>query len=375
MLSSIFRWIAVAVLAAAALPGQNLFAATTVVVGPSTCKSTLKHYSTIQGAVSAVAWGTVIDVCPGTYAEQVVITQPLTLQGITDGTGNAAVIAVPGGGLVQNGTSASFGPVAVQLLVENTVGVIVKNVIVDGAGSNCPAGSNRNVGIGLFDVGAPNDGTSAATIANVVVRNQQLCFADAILADTSYITITGSELRDVNQTAIDAYSGEYKLTSNSIQRAHAYGLVLINDAAGTIVSGNNVSDGSTGILSESQNPASITSNSVLNNYYVGIWAFDAFYQTITNNVISNSYWTLVVEYGFANTVQSNKISDAGYDGILDEVSFGSNNITKNTINEGQFGIFADNSTSGDILVPNTFYNVVNTIDPGPVQGPADPVQP
>jgi parallel beta-helix repeat protein len=82
-----------------------------------------------------------------------------------------------------------------------------------------------------------------------------------------------------------------------------------------------------------------------------------------------------VEGGSNNTVQNNKLSNALYDGILDEISFGGNNITKNTVNEGQFGIFGDSSVGGDTLVPNTFFNVVTTIDPGPTQGPADPVQP
>jgi parallel beta-helix repeat protein len=356
------------------LLGQSL-AATTVVVGPSTCKSTLKHYSTIQSAVSAVPWGTTVMVCPGSYSEQVIVNQPLTLEGITDGTGNAAVITVPGGGLVQNGTSTSFGPVTVQLLVQNTVGVTIKGLVVDGNGGNCPAGSNRNVGIGVFDVGSANDGTTAAKIQNVVVRNDTTCFGDGILADTSYITITSSEIHDVNQTAIDAYSATYSITNNSIQRAHAYGIVLLNNASGSVVSGNNISDGTTGILSEGPNSATITNNTLLNDYYVGIWTYYAYHQTVTNNVVSNSWWPFVIEGGYLDTVQNNKFSDALYDGILDYFSFGGNNITKNTLNEAQFGIFADGTTGTDTLVPNTFYNTVTTIDPGPPQTPTDPVQP
>jgi parallel beta-helix repeat protein len=356
------------------LLGQSL-ATTTVAVGPSTCKSTLKHYSTIQSAVSAVPWGTTVMVCPGSYPEQVIVNQPLTLEGVTDGTGNAAVITVPGGGLVQNGTSASFGPVTVQLLVQNTVGVTIKDLVVDGSGGTCPALSNRNVGIGVFDVGSANDGTTAATIANVVVRNEMNCFGDGILADTSYITITGSEIHDINQTAIDAYTAKYSITNNSIQRAHAYGIVLLNNASGSVVSGNDVSDGTTGILSQGPNSATITKNTLLNNYYVGIWTFYAYHQTVSNNVVSNSWWSFVIEGGYLDTVQNNKFSDALYDGILDYFSFGGNNITKNTLNEAQFGIFADGTTGGDTLVPNTFYNTLTTIDPGPPQTPTDPVQP
>jgi parallel beta-helix repeat protein len=367
--------ICVAAVVLSGLLGQSL-ATTTVAVGPSTCKSTFKHYATIQSAVSAVPWGTIVMVCPGSYAEQVIINQPLTLEGVTDGTGNAAVITVPGGGLVQNGTSASFGPVTVQLLVQNTVGVIIKNLVVDGNGGNCPATSNSNVGIGVFDVGSANDGTTAATIEDVVVRNDTTCSGDGILADTSYATITGSEIHDVNQTAIDAYSGKYSITNNSIQRDNAYGIVLVDNASGSVVSGNTVSDGFNGILTSGpNNGAIITKNTMLNNFQVGMWVFFANQQMITLNVVSNSEWPLLMEGGTNNTVQNNKLSDARFDGILDEISFGGNIITKNTVNEAQFGIFADSTTGGDTLVPNTFYNTVNTIDPGPVTGPADPVQP
>jgi hypothetical protein len=149
------RVITIAIGIAAGLLGQSLFASTIVVVGPNTCKPAYKHYSTIQSAVSSVPFGAIVMVCPGTYPEQVSITQPLTLEGVTDGIGNSAVITVPGGGLVQNGTSVSFGPVAVQLLVENTVGVIVQGLTVDGNGGNCPAGSNRKRRHWGFQCGRP----------------------------------------------------------------------------------------------------------------------------------------------------------------------------------------------------------------------------
>lgn len=377
MSSTTVRIVTIAFVVAAGLLGQSLLAVTTVVVGPPTCKPAYVHFSTIQSAVTASPWGTTIMVCPGSYAEQVVISQPLTLEGVTDGTGNAAVIKVPGAGLVQNGTSVSFGPVAVQLLVENTVGVTVKGLIVDGSGGNCPAGSNRNVGIGVFNVGNANDGTTAAKIQNVVVRNETTCYGDGILADTSYATITGSEIHDVNQTAIDAYNAKYTITNNSIQRDNAFGIVLVNNANGSVVSGNNVSNGWNGIYSTGPNyGAIITKNTVLNNTQVGIWIDFAYQQTVTQNVVSDSWWLLYMEGGYLNIVQSNVLSDASlFDGILDVFSFGGNKITKNTVNEAQFGIFADSTTSGDTLVPNTFYDTVITLDPGPPTLPTEPVQP
>src|SRR4029077_12937099 len=69
----------------ATFSAATLFA-NSVAVGPSTCQSSLIHFSTIQAAVNAVPFGSTVLVCPGTYPEQVVIAQPLTLKGVTDGT-------------------------------------------------------------------------------------------------------------------------------------------------------------------------------------------------------------------------------------------------------------------------------------------------
>jgi hypothetical protein len=53
------RVIVVVAILTAAL-GQNLFAKTSVAVGPSTCQPGLVHFSTIQGAVNAVPFNTTI---------------------------------------------------------------------------------------------------------------------------------------------------------------------------------------------------------------------------------------------------------------------------------------------------------------------------
>lgn len=100
----------IAVIFIVGLCGQSLLAAS-VAVGPSTCQPGLVHFATIQAAVSAVPFGATVLVCPGTYAEQVMITQPLTLKGVTDGVSGAAIIAVPAGGLVLNANSPTIlGP-------------------------------------------------------------------------------------------------------------------------------------------------------------------------------------------------------------------------------------------------------------------------
>ena len=56
--------------------------------------------ATIQAAVNGVAINGIVNVCPGTYPEQVTISRgPLTLQGAPSGAGDAAVVVPPDGGL------------------------------------------------------------------------------------------------------------------------------------------------------------------------------------------------------------------------------------------------------------------------------------
>src|ERR1700692_1768215 len=64
-----------------------------------TCKPSLPSYTTISAAVSSVPPGSTVQVCPGTYPEQVTIAQPLTLKGITSANAGQAVITAPGSGL------------------------------------------------------------------------------------------------------------------------------------------------------------------------------------------------------------------------------------------------------------------------------------
>jgi pectin methylesterase-like acyl-CoA thioesterase len=100
-----------------------------------TCK--IGAFGSISAAVAGVPAGSTIDVCPGTYAEQVVISKALTLQGIFSNNSSQAVIAVPSGGLATT-SSLVLGTAAAQ--VEVTAGrVTITNITVDGtASSNCP---------------------------------------------------------------------------------------------------------------------------------------------------------------------------------------------------------------------------------------------
>lgn len=95
-------------------------------------------YPTISQAVSSVPAGSIIEVCPGNYAEQVLITKRLTLKGVPDASGaDDPVIVPPSGGLVQNGVDIFGNPVAAQIFVVSPSGpVTIEHLAVDGTGND-----------------------------------------------------------------------------------------------------------------------------------------------------------------------------------------------------------------------------------------------
>src|ERR1700675_2931251 len=135
--------------------------AATFAVG--TCKPSLPSYTTISAAVIGVPPGSTVEVCPGTYAEQVTIAQPLTLKGVTSGNAGQAVITVPGSGLTV--VTTGFGnSIAAMVDVTATAGPVnISDLTMDGNG---------------YSVTSPtwlagmlyNDGSSGA-INEITVRN------------------------------------------------------------------------------------------------------------------------------------------------------------------------------------------------------------
>ena len=379
MSNTTLRNILIALVVTAGLQGHLV--AATVAVGPPTCQSTLVHFLTIGAAVSSVPAGSTILVCPGTYPEQVTVSQPLTLRGVTDGTGDAAVITAPGGGLVQNATSSSFGPVAVQLLVANTVLVTVQNIVIDGTGGGCPVGANRIFGLYFLNVGMPVDGVSAGKILDVVVRNQRYSpcgLGEGIGADTSFITITANEVHDIDRTSIIAIGGRTNISNNNLQNT-GNGILLEGTSAATVASGNIVSNvfsllGFTaiGVWVES-GAATVSKNTVATGAPTsfgsfGIYLdFDGAGTLVTGNKVNATFDDLYLFSDASTTVQSNTFSNAASDAIVDDTSAGGSTVTNNMVNEAPFGILRL-GTSTDIVTPNSYFNVGVTIDPSVSRG-------
>jgi nitrous oxidase accessory protein NosD len=97
--------------------------AAVLTVGPPGAPCPNPQYGTIGAAISAASPGDVIAICPALYPEQLVITKPLTLQGLAvDGLNR--VLIQPSALTVVNGYVAAVS-------VWNTYGVSLQNLAID----------------------------------------------------------------------------------------------------------------------------------------------------------------------------------------------------------------------------------------------------
>jgi hypothetical protein len=327
-------------------------------------------FSTIGAAVAAVPAGSTIDVCPGTYPEQVVIAQPLTLQAIASGGSSQAVIAMPASGLTTT-SSVRFGTVAAQ--VEVTAGPVnITGISVDGtaSSSNCPAvqdvgifyasGSSgtlnevetryqscNSAGIGIFaengsevttSVTIENSNANLSSWADIYVCSPQPSTLNATIKNNYIIVNNGYGIAtDCNTTA--TISGNVVYANYAIS-----GIELI--APSSTVTGNAVTGGDSGIRLDVAG-VRVSGNTVIGASF-GITVNAA--GSVISNHIGNSDFGISLA-GSGATVQTNVITQ-GQIGI--EFQCVTATVSGNTINGPATGFdqFPGTSTG-----TNKFYNV------------------
>jgi len=411
----------IGVLILAGLCGQNLPAAPNhgeITVG--TCEGP-NSITTIQAGVTAASPGAIVEVCPGVYPEQVTINKPLTLIGIQVGTSDAAVIVPPAGGLILSTTRLSAlvaGPGQsefYQILITATTGnVNLINLTVDGSGNNllksCSFASVTLM-TGIYYHGA------SGTVTNVAMRNQVIdpsgnCGSgDGILIESAgvytspvktSVTVQESSVRAYQSAGISAggFGVAATIKGNTVAGATGFttpdfgqvgiqvvggtGSVLGNSVAeiggpnntngilgvvthGIVIAGNNLSDGSSGILLESDDFPPDQAN--------GLYG-DADDSKINSNVVYDTPGTLsdlIVNAGIVvcsnkNQVLANEINGSAGAAIFVNACFNStftstgNTIDINQINEACAGILlATTPNSASInLFQNVFETVANT---------------
>lgn len=276
------------VLALTFVPGDLSASPLTYEVG--TCMPGLPSFPTITAALAATPAANVVMVCPGTYREQLQITQPVTLEGVSTDDSARAIIASPVGGLVTNATISLGTPVAAQLFVNSTSGPVnIRDLTVDGTG---PGDSGEDILVGILyqDV--------SGTVSRVVARNQVF---------------------QVNGVGIwvDAFTSPSVTIENS--SVHDY------DSAGIVVESENVTVKPTAVIKGDE----ITSS----NGGAGIVIGGVAVFTVTNNLIVNrgrftpTFGISVALHG-TGTISANTVVDGtvGIDTSSDGIAVTSNRI-------------------------------------------------
>jgi hypothetical protein len=143
---------------------QQLSATVTYIVGTCMIGTT---FTKIQAALNASPAPNVVEVCPGVYEEQIIITKPVTLEGVAVGSNDAVLITTPVGGLTINADDDFKTGVAAQILVLATTGVTLHNLNIDGTGANISNGSDLIAGIFFEDSSGSITGVSTVNQASV----------------------------------------------------------------------------------------------------------------------------------------------------------------------------------------------------------------
>jgi len=359
--------------------------------------------ATISLAVAAVAAGGTVKVCPGTYAEQVVIAKNLTLIGVQSGTADAAVITSPAGGVVQNSNDTYPGafPVAAQVLVQNAANVNISNITVDGSGNLV-----TTCGLDLRGIYYQN---ASGTLNQVATRNQVLpagytgCQSgEGIFVQSGYsggtakVNILSSSVSsfDKNGITVDGPGAGGNIAGNFIAGvgpttgAAENGIQISDGAAGTIL-GNVIMDeiwapdtssqpynAASGILIYASQNVVVEANVVGSTQYGIVTITDntsgvennplglGDHTIINNNLVQNTQIFDAIDVcSNSNSIQGNTIFNATESGIhLDSTcgTTGTKNIVfLNTINESCAGIL-EGATTGNSIGGTNFSNVVNT---------------
>ena len=337
--------------------------AATVVVG--NCNGNKVKYSTIQAAVDVANANDTVSVCPGTYAEQVVITKPLTLKGLINGTSGATVITVPATGLVPNVTMASGAILAAQVVVTNTLGVTLTNLTIDGSSGPCATdvGAALTAGIALNNL-LTADSKLATTVKNAVVRNELggCGLSAGILSEQSVLLIDSNSIHTVEGDAVHLVGGTGTISNNTIESCSLAGVSLTNVSAASVKT-NTTSSNRFGVSLNATSNITVSGNTMGPYVSYGLYSTNASGSIVTQNGISATGAGIYLNGSMGDKVTGNTVVRAQAIGIVDIQSRGGNLIKSNTVNESPYGlsdVFGTGSAMGDVLSSNVFLNVTTT---------------
>lgn len=344
--------------------------------GSTNCDKKLGSYQTIQAAVNAVPSGSTIEVCPGLYPEQVVISKPLTLTAFTLGGSEASnaevLIQIPAGGATAAVVDPIIGHIFFQIWVSSTGPVNITDIAFDGTGNNIPDG--------VGDLAAIFYEESSGTVNGISVANEgDYGGGMGIIAaanTTQTVTVENSDFRSFDGIGIwgatnasSTLTFDVKLNTISDTGSNGVyggtdGVYLLGPVSGTIES-NLVNGSGNGFgMSLDGSAATITANTVIAGTVdgppnVGIEVNGGSNTVKANRIMSGPIGVGIVLTGTATggSVTGNTIT-GGYGGYgIDMCGQGAASgftvIHNTAVDTPGFGL--RRPASGNTTTPNTYY--------------------
>lgn len=335
-----------------ALAAQVTLASATITYAVGSCKPSLHSFTTIMGALGATPLPNVVEVCPGTYSEQVVITIPVTLEGISAGNSAGSYIVPPSSGLVANASDEFGDSLAVQVLVQNVSGEANLSNLYIGAGGQ-QTGSSFIVGVFYHN--------SSGTMNHIAVTNQSGNGLGAAIwvdggSNTPTVTVENSDLQRFDYAGVVVKSYNPALTvdikGNDVTSSfpNANGVYLIQGGSSS-VSSNLIASMAEGILING-GKATISKNKVVATG-VGI-DIETDEVSATSNTIDDGvgFGIGILANSAVAPVTDNTIAQSNYAIIFNCVA--GSNVHSNTILDAGIGLY---SVPTGTVSTNTYYNV------------------
>jgi len=348
-------------------------------------------FTKIQDAVNAASPGDVIRVCKGVYAEQVSIHVPLTIA-----AENGAVL-MPSN--MQANTTSLFdaAPLAVALLVSDTMDVTIHGLIIDGSNNGISSCSPDFFGIAFQN--------ASGSVRRTTVRNFKLpanlngcqsgtgIFVQSGSGQLSSVAVDSNSVHDFQKNGItaDEVGTTVMIRANTVTglgatAGAAQNGIQIGFGAGGSIRNNTVTNNlwspctaiatctavATNILVTQSDSVTVSGNTVSVNQ-VGIF-IDGNSSTVANNETSaSSVFDGIRLEGSQNFARANSVVNAGEAGIYID---GSNNVVRNnTITDATIGILKTTTSSGNLIQGNSFFNNIVTIQDPPSPSLASLIKP
>jgi nitrous oxidase accessory protein NosD len=241
----------------------------TRVVGKANTSCPNPQYSTITDAVNHAVSGDVINICPALYDEQVTITKPLTLRGIslTDTALSPPVdvdrVLIQPSSL-KTSSEANGTTVEAVITVMNTAGVTIENLAIDASKSSVSGCTPQLADIHFYNA---SGGVRKNALFGAELTNPQGCASSpfpgngfGVLVDSSQpgpyrVSVEFNSIHDFTKDGVQAINAgvTVDITGNSINGIGPnvplqFGVFLANGAAG-VVKGNVITEGLCGTLS------------------------------------------------------------------------------------------------------------------------------